>query len=144
VLKTSASIVKENLLGCHVVAVENISIDRMLRVETLILPDLLASCDVRGRKSARMAGAACAAGGARRTGRAATSVAAAGAAVVADLVGVFAGERESTGNMVPTAGVLESDLLYFFERERIAFVHVGNKFAVGLLMCVCLLLQYLL
>ena len=83
-----------------------------------------------------MAGTGRAAGGARRAGRAATSLAAAGAAVAADRVIVFAGERESTGNRVPTAGVLESDLLYFFERERIAFVHVGNKFVVGLLMVV--------
>ena len=49
---------------------------------------------------------------------------------------VFAGERESTGNRVPTAGVLESNVLYFFESERIAFVHVGNKFVVGLLMVI--------
>jgi hypothetical protein len=56
--------------------------------------------------------------------------------VVSDLVGVFAGERESTDNRVPTVGALESNLLYFFERESIVFVQVGNKFAVGLLMAV--------
>ena len=68
------------------------------QVETLILRDLLSSCDVQGRaKSAVMAGAAVTAGGAKRAGRAVTSVAAAGAVVIADLVSIFAGERESMG-----------------------------------------------
>jgi hypothetical protein len=45
VLKTVESIVKENLLGCHVVAVENGGKDPVLGVESLILQVELFSSD---------------------------------------------------------------------------------------------------
>ena len=90
VQKIGASIVKENLLGCHVVAVENGGKDAVLFVETQLFPvePLFTSDirrDIRGRKSAARARASVAAGGARRAGRGATRVASAGAAVVAQL-----------------------------------------------------------
>jgi len=52
------------------------------------------------------------------------------------LLSVDAGKPKSTGHGVPTAIVLEPDLLHFFERKCVAFVHVGNKVAVNLLMTV--------
>ena len=61
-LKAVVSSFKENLLGCHVVAVEKGGEDTVLCVETLILPvELLFSCDIRGRKSAARERAAVAA-----------------------------------------------------------------------------------
>ena len=67
VLKTVAFIVKENLLVCHVVVVENGGKDTVIFVETLILPlELLLSVDFRGRKSAARARAAGAAEHARK------------------------------------------------------------------------------
>ena len=130
-LKTVESIVKENLLGCHVVAVENDGKDTVLCIETLILPvELLFVSDFLGRKSAARARAACAAANARSAGRATTSVAAAEAGVVNDAVG----ERgESTGKGMPIARVLEDLLLHLVDRECMTVINVVDKLFVRLL-----------
>jgi phosphoribosylcarboxyaminoimidazole (NCAIR) mutase len=73
---------------------------------------------------------------ARRCRRAATFVAAAGAAAVADLFGVVAGKRKRTSHGVPTTRVLEAHLVHFVQRNCVAVVHVGNKVAISLLMTV--------
>jgi hypothetical protein len=66
----------------------------------------------------------------------ATFVAAARAVVVADLCIVVAGKCKSTVYGVPTTEVLEAHLVHFVKRKCVAFFHVGNKFAVNLLMTV--------
>jgi hypothetical protein len=136
VLEATTSRVKENLLGCHVVTVENWGKYAGLDVDTLLFPDLLVISEVRGGivevRAGRAANAAAiAARSARGYGRAAMFVAASGAAVIADLFGVVTGDRESAGHGVPITREPEADFVNFFER-CIAFVHVGNKVAVSL------------
>jgi hypothetical protein len=63
--------VKENLLGCHVVAVEDGGKNAGLGVDTLIFPDLLAISEVRvGKVAVRAGRVVSTAGSARRFGRA--------------------------------------------------------------------------
>jgi len=76
---TVQSGVNENLLGCHVVAVENGGIGAVVVVETQIFP--VGPLFSGGRKSAARARAAGAAGRARRARLGATGVEAARAAV---------------------------------------------------------------
>jgi hypothetical protein len=131
VLKAVVSSFKENLLGCHIDAVEDGGEDAVLCVETLILPvELFFNYDFRGRKSAARARAAVAAGGARRAGRATTSVAAAWAAVGAQLV-VASVRCENRGSGMPSARVLEEHVLHLLESERMAVVNVGDELFVN-------------